>query len=262
MMLEYVSAANNSSSKNDNGRRANGNGIIIETLKIRSEVYSIVSMWNLLVDFSEVTECGIDKDLSVLERKLAGMICFLNNHTAKFTDVFIRACSVHNNNCKTEVNSARGQINLTEDLAMVLDCPSKKLFLKSPYILDVEFLNSSAVIDSTLQYFSSGNNIVSLTQIQRKTLEETGNKSDLLENVTFNSPNVEQREEEGRKEAVSFPCSNETLDTNSTMREDVLLSVLGIYSTYSEVTSARANMKLNIKYQNPISISAKFQEKD
>ena len=53
-MLDDVSAANNSSTKNDNGRRANGNGIIIETLKIRSEVYSIGLLWNLLVSFTEV----------------------------------------------------------------------------------------------------------------------------------------------------------------------------------------------------------------
>ena len=119
-MLEDVSAANNSSTKNDNGRRANGNGIIIETMKIRSEVYSIVLLWDLLVSFSEAPECGTDKDLFVLGSRLADMICFLSNHTIKFRDVFIRACNVHNNNNgETEVHSSRGQITLTETLPML-----------------------------------------------------------------------------------------------------------------------------------------------
>ena len=130
--------------------------------KQRAIFYATASLWDILIDSSNVMEDDFDTSLLLQEKRIASMICNIDDLLKLFTEFIGEICS--NNGISETANEStsisrdvkdtpklEGSVQLTERLALVMHISERKLQITNPKRIDSEFEKCEVRVNSLLE---------------------------------------------------------------------------------------------------------------
>ena len=150
--------------------------------KQREIFYTNATLWDILVDSSNVIDDELDSSLMLQEKRIASMVCNLDELLRTFIDFIGDTCSNDefsdevekseaDTQCTKETQMLNGSVQLTDRLALILKFNQKTLHIKSSNRIKSEFEKCGMTVNLIFEQFAT-NEVLSHDDYHSTTYED------------------------------------------------------------------------------------------